>query len=411
MYISDLHIGDARAKDLWPDHDRTDAEQREIDKLVDTDYIQKFTEFVSANNITADYLVLPGDMSQNGEHAQLELASSVIERVAEALKIGLDNVVYVPGNHDPDWEMMRRRCTTDFYKNLRYIAFQDENLVFGRIGSRSRGDVLAEPCFSVWDHPDITVVGYNSSWEDEPKQSPHHGSIREEHLKQLRDYLRGTDLSGSRVKLFLVHHHLFHHSDPDPNYQDFSVMRNAEHLLELLRAYKFDLVIHGHKHWPKFGIDNTNLISPIAILGAGSFSAQIYPGWEGKVNNQFHIVEVEGRDSGSETVFGHVYSWTYLAAHGWVPSEERNGIAHKSPFGSHYQAHEVQKTLRPFIESELAVNSVIRWSEIVTKLPHLAHLNDGVRKHVLNELSESLNFICHPMPDDLFLAKIANGRV
>lgn len=400
--ISDLHIGYARAKDLWPIQDRTSQEQQVFDKLVDTNYREGFLNFIREKEISADYLVVPGDISNSGQHAQLQLASIIISEIAEALRVVPENVLYVPGNHDLDWEMMKRTDPTNFYKGIRYVALRDERLIFEQIMQRGNGHMLDEPCFSSWDYSNLVAVGYNSSWEDGPEKQPHHGAIIENHRLRLEKYLAEIDLSPSRLRLFIVHHHPYHYSDPDPDYPDFSLMTNAPNLMDTLRSYNFDLIIHGHKHWPKFTVDY-NLTFPIAILGAGSFSARIYGEWQGKVDNLFHLIKVEGRDRDKNHILGKVLSWTYLSGWGWKESQKLNGIVHKYPFGSYYQQEELEKAIKPILEREFNVSRAIEWSKIIEELPYLEHLTPEQNEQVLNRLSEEMGFDCHRTPDVIIL--------
>lgn len=406
--ISDLHIGRARAKDLWPIQARTPEEQVELDRLPDSDYINKFKQFIINRDFQADYLIIPGDISNTAQHAQFDLASSVILEIAEVLKVSSDKILYVPGNHDLDWQMMNRQDQdpTNFYKELRYIALKDNKLIFEQIMGEIDGHVLTEPWFSVWNYSNLFVIGYNSAWEDTPTASPHHGSIKQDHLLKIDSLLSKQDIASSKLKLFLVHHHPFNYSDPDPDFRDFSAMGNADNLLSLLRKYKFDLVIHGHKHWPRFLIDHTNGIFPIAVLAAGSFSAQIYGGWEGKVNNQFHLIKIGGRNKNNGTIYGKVLSWTYLAAHGWIPSKENNGIEHVSPFGSYFAPEEVKETIQKLVRKAFTTKTHVQWSELVKGADHLKNLNTAFRDHILTELESEKEFMKHPIETDIIFLKL-----
>jgi predicted phosphodiesterase len=404
--MSDLHIGRARAKDLWPHQERTPERQREFEtQIIDTNYRQRFLDFVRTEKISADYLVIPGDISNEGQHAELHLASTIIREVADGLGVESGKILYVPGNHDSDWEMMKRVDPTGFYKSIRYIALNDETLVFHEMTTCGEGNMLRDPCFTVWDNSELLVIGYNSSWDDNPFTNPNHGAIKSNHLKELEDFLHRVDLSENRLRLFLVHHHPLNYSDPDPDYSDFSAMTNAENLMALLRTANFDMIIHGHKHWPRFTVDNTNFIFPIVVLCAGSFSAQIYAGWNGKVDNQFHLVNVEGRDADSRHVFGEVLSWTYLASWGWIPSREHNGIIHINPFGSYYQPTEIEKALKPILQRKFDAGETVYWSKLTSDLPHLKHLPPVLKSHVLDSMSLTMGFVCHPIPGDTLILR------
>jgi len=59
----------------------------------------------------------------------------------------------------------------------------------------------------------------------------------------------------SQLRLFVVHHHPIQYSEPYPDipaFVDFSILSNAGNLHALLRKHNFDILIHGHRHVPKF---------------------------------------------------------------------------------------------------------------------------------------------------------------
>jgi hypothetical protein len=184
-------------------------------------------------------------------------------------------------------------------------------------------------------------------------------------------------------------------------------MTNAARLLDILRINRFDFLIHGHKHNPFFQTIAVNGDFPLAVLSAGSFSAELDRRWSGFVNNQFHLVTIDGRDPSSGYVFGSVNSWTYLAGHGWVPSREHNGIQHVHPFGHYLQPAQLKKKLRTDIQSHLLKANYVLWNSIVTKYPKFAYLPPSLLNTVLDELSLELGFTCHHGSQGLILLKEA----
>src|SRR5262249_13902779 len=148
------------------------------------------------------------------------------------------------------------------------------------------------------------------------------------------------------VRLFLVHHHPVAYDSPVDGPPDFSQMVNCEELFKLLRRYYFDLVIHGHTHQPRFHTLQAESSIPIGVLAAGSFSLQLPAEWQGKVNNQFHMLTIDGRDPATHCVQGELASWTYYFGHGWSPSTlDREGIAHTEPFGAYVGPHDCRTLL------------------------------------------------------------------
>lgn len=98
--IGDLHIGRAaRALDLCPYEDNGNAPDR--------DYLGAFDQLLSQYRISADYLLIAGDITDRGQPDEVKLASDVVSRIAKALTVPEERVFLVPGNHDADWEVLK----------------------------------------------------------------------------------------------------------------------------------------------------------------------------------------------------------------------------------------------------------------------------------------------------------------
>ena len=403
--LSDLHVGiGARARDLCPEGLKT--------KAVESGYKDKFIEFLKKQSIRADYLVLPGDISHFAQPVEVQMASQIVLEVAETLKVEPERIVFVPGNHDVDWTVLRVPDSTGVRSKQRYDALRHEKWAFAGIMEKGNPHVLDPPYFSVWEFGDLLAVGYNSSWKDNPKEAIHHGAIDNLHLDALDEDLAKIDMSSSRLRMFLVHHHPIQYSDPVSDPPDFSVMTNAGNLLSLLQKYKFDLLIHGHKHIPKFQTYIVNASSPLAILCSGSFSVLLDTRWSGHVNNQFHMVYVEGRDDQLKHVYGRVESWTYLCGAGWVQSKSHNGIRHYEPFGIYIQPEELKKTLRPILQNKFSNKDFVVWPDILSEVAQLRFLPPERVTDVLNSLSADIGFKLHgELPTDLILLKTGGHDV
>jgi 3',5'-cyclic AMP phosphodiesterase CpdA len=382
--VSDLHVGaKARATDLCPHPDPVASE---------SGYRANFVSFLLENEITADYLILPGDVSNAADPSEFELASEIVKEIAETLKLAFDRIVFVPGNHDVDWSVLKSPDPTGFRRTQRYAPLTHPSWIFHQILTRCVGGVITDGSyFGSWMYPDLVVVGYNSSFDDDPLKSVHHGLVAQKHLKDLDLFLQTIDLSSSRLRVFLVHHHPLQYSDPVPDEPDFSAMTNAQNLLAVLQKHQFDLLIHGHKHCPQFDTYSVGAGFPLAVLCAGSFSIILDTRWHGYVNNQFHLVTVEGREAAASTIYGVVESWAYLAGNGWLPSSPSNGITHKVPFGTYVQPNVLMASLQPIIEQAVRDKGFVTWTSIVTKRPELQFLPALRITETLDRISTKLS--------------------
>lgn len=391
--ISDLHVGSgSRAADLWPSGTGASLDPR---------YLENFLAFLTKSSIEADLLILPGDVAHLAQPDEFELASQVLFKIADALKVSHDRIYYVPGNHDVDWSVLAKLSPdpTGLRLAMRWAPLRNPPWLFDKILRRGHRHLLDEPfAYTTWSTPSAFVLGFNSASHDLPDSKVHHGLVTQETLDDARAHLAGQDLSGV-VRIGLVHHHPLQYSDPVPNEPDFSAMTNAGNLLNLLHDFKFDLLIHGHKHAPRLTTQVINNCFPMVVVGAGGFSVRLDPRWSGLVNNQFHLVRVEGRDS-SGCTRGELVSWTYLSGHGWVPSETSNGIAHRVPFGTHVGEHELELRIAPVITSALSTSSYVEWKTVVAAVPEIAFIAPDTTARIVDRLSVSLNFRRHGTPPD-----------
>lgn len=399
--MSDLHIGyGARAKDLSPYADS---------KAIETDYKKIFLAFIKKQKIKADYLVITGDISDRAQPSEFNLASGLIKEVAKELKVALKHVLFIPGNHDVDWAELSIADTTGFRRKQRYAPLSNKEWIFSKIMRAGKKDLLLPPHFCVWELEDIIAVGYNSAWHDDPSITTHHGLIADEHLRELNEYLSAITLPDSKLRVFLVHHHPVQYSDPIADEPDFSAMTNAEKLLTTLRSKHFDLLIHGHKHVPNFKTHIIDSEFPLVILGSGSFSAQMDTRWSGLVNNQFHVITIDGRDTKNQCINGFLESWTYICGRGWKPSDISNGIRHKLLFGTYILPYELLSTLRPIIKTRLETRDYITWQKLLSEIPDLANLKyllPGILIEVLDTLAIELSFHRHgDSADEIVLLK------
>lgn len=392
--ISDLHIGEtARSKDLSP---------YQTGPLTDENYLGRFEKFVRDQSLRADFLIVPGDVTNRATTEEFELASNLILRVANAFNLTEEKILFVPGNHDKNWSI---QPTGDIQVDLdlMYQNIRRDDLIFQRIFERSSYK-CPNSKWSIWEYDNFLVVGYNSAWHDGANARPHHGLVEAEALAEIEVQLRQLDTTQSKLKLLLIHHHPIGYSNPIPELPDFSVMTNAENLLRMVSRFRFDLIIHGHRHMPHFSPHLNNNNHPIVILGAGSFSYQLDHTYQGHAGNLFHILEINCRDVDTQTILGKVNSWAYLSGHGWGPSNPSTGIHHCVGFGSYTNPNVLKSHIRPMVIEEKNRINYVQWKKIVEIDQKLAYLNPECIMDVFGELAVELGMTRWGNgPDDLLL--------
>lgn len=326
--ISDLHIGPkARRFDLQPSGKAESGV---------APYLDEFSRFVLKEKLSAQYLVVPGDVANAAHPAEYALAGTKINEIAEMLGVTRSNIIFVPGNHDVCWPV--QNLGTDFWRSKKFLPMRE---VLPDTLQHDRADCAAlfEPPYAmIRDFGDVLLVLVNSAYKDDApdpdsktKAAPHHGSFAPESAAFLEEQL-GCIKAHSGFVVLVTHHHILPVVDPDPYWEDFSMMNNSGLLLDLAARANVDLVIHGHKHWPNFQTYQNNPHPLFAVLSAGSFSANIDESLSGRVFNKFHLIEMDGRDTAGNAC-GKVRSWSYHSGLTWLPSNRENGIASCEPFG------------------------------------------------------------------------------
>jgi 3',5'-cyclic AMP phosphodiesterase CpdA len=384
--ISDIHVGPhARSDDLTPG--TSDALRKER-------FLERFGEHVKNHDLKADYLIVSGDITSRAEAAEFKHASDVVLNVAGHLGVDEDRIFFVPGNHDVDWSVLAAATNAEqqeFRWTQRYAPITAQPTMFSRRGSGATGSLFQEPYAAVWSTGDLLVAGVNSAWHDCPTAVTHNGKAAQASLdwldKELSKHARGD--AGLRV--FVVHHHPIQYSAPYPDTDDFSIMTNAENLLGLLRTHKFDVLVHGHKHVPRFSTQLVQSDYPLHVLGAGSFCAELGSVYSGSVTNQFHLIHVHGRLGPGSRVVGFLESWAFLGPNGWLESSHRhNGIHDRMGFGYYLSSVDVEHEVFTIAQAKLGEKDYLRWSDLAKEVPGLSYVPPTTVRDVLLTVSTKL---------------------
>lgn len=392
--ISDLHIGaQARSEDFCTKHEVKARKKPYSEK----DYLGQFKKLVDTKELTAEYLFVSGDISSVADKREFELGSKVVCEIAELLTVKQENIFFVPGNHDVDWGVLKAGGDPDLRDSQRYDPLKLGSTIFDDLNKRASGDLLSDPYFCSWNNEDICVVAYNSAWNDRPESVVHCGEISREHIDQIGEHIEKLEGIDGKLKVFLVHHHPLPYSNPISEH-DFSAMQNSDILLDVLSRNKFDLLVHGHKHNPKFRIQMFEEGAPLIILGAGSFSVALGTEWTEHVHNQFHLIDVHGRQK-NNFIKGRVVSWAYTCVQGWNESSVKTGIEHERSFGSYLVADDIKAKVVSTIKREIKKKGWIKWSELWEVDSEYRYLSVQLVMRIIKELSEEMGLEYHRHED------------
>ena len=339
--ISDLHVGQgARCEDLYvaPENDVTAGRP-----VLDKNFLSSFSTVAAslrADHGEIDFLCVTGDITNEARPEEFRHASSAILKIAASLGLCEDQILFVPGNHDVNWPILQLGSDS-LYRTMRYAPIQEGHLFKTRNDQLlSGGNLFDEPYCGIWDLARVTVIAFNTAEHDGPKpiEGEHYGRISLSAFDHAHAYLSHADTPNDKLRVCLIHHHPKLYQEVREHWPDFSALSNAENLLKLLDEFRFDLVVHGHRHFPNVSTSAGDNAHPVTIIGCGSFSARLDSKWFGSVTNHFHIVDVDRVSDVAQGARsqGYVRSWSYdLKKRGWFASHERTGIRHIRPFGAH----------------------------------------------------------------------------
>lgn len=369
--ISDVHVGvEAKSQDLCPKALVKRGARAQFEAKP-KNYVDEFIAFVKKEKLSADYLLVPGDVTDTGCPIAVKMASEFLERVRAALHVKKPHVLFVPGNHDVDWDMFDSKDDDAIKWSHRYIAFESDKYIFSSINKRGRGNLLKDSFYKIWNYKDLIVLGYNSSSTDTPSCKTHAGEIVVSHIKAIDKQLGRYKVDG-KLRVCLLHHHLKKYSSPHETERDFSAADNAVDFLKVLEEHRFDLIVHGHRHHSFLDANSDG----VPILCAGSFSAQVTTAWEGVATNQFHLIDID-KSGKRNRAHGIIRSWSNTI-NGWVESEEKRGshaVGYSRGFGISLKDQTVATKVCNVCETFVRRGRTFWWKRnVVKKMPKLRYL-------------------------------------
>jgi 3',5'-cyclic AMP phosphodiesterase CpdA len=403
VVLSDLHTGTASIAQDFTLGDSTNG--------VKLGYLDDFKAIVEKENIKADYLIVPGDITHRAEHLEFELAALNIQKCAEILNVPAENIFFVPGNHDSHWDSEKDSTEKGEPANLviaskyRYIA---NNPFFKSIKARAiTGSFYEEPFFTFWSDDKTNIIGVNSAVFDTYDKKPHHGSVRQVDLNKLEAAILKYKINTSeKVNILVLHHHPITHPDLPFESADLSMVQNASQIMELSTKYNFDFVIHGHKHIPRLQLFMDAYQHPVNVFCAGSFSARIDDRFFQGVPHTFHVIEVDEFCPTYNTPQGVVKSWFHYTGHGWITHESPNGIPHTEFFGNRMDKLKLTSELEAIIKDKLSITNAVRWSEIIKINEDIRYSPRKLLDQIISDLASKLDFVVYDtpsIPDEQFI--------
>ncbi|MGH8546797.1 MAG: metallophosphoesterase family protein [Gammaproteobacteria bacterium] len=349
--LSDLHAAptnkDNRVSWLCGDTPRRPAKGHPVTSLA---------EFIREHGLTADYVLVPGDISDKCNRPGFPIAWDAIHEVARHLNAR--RVTATTGNHDIDSRQLHGKHPFEVVKSMLGDSYPFEGPAQQSFWSHH---------FALLHEDPLVLLVINSAASHTNIEDAKRGAIDESTLERLESELQEFDKSNSNpndLRVALCHHHPHQHSGI--GLPDSELMKYGDHLLAILEAHSFGLVVHGHKHHPSLEFAAGGANSP-AVFAAGSFSATMSSDLSTTSRNLFHILSI---NLFRGQLCGTINSWQFHFLRGWTPSHE-NAADFPARSGFGYRGSLEQLAARVCATLDTYPTG---WDDLVSRIPEVQYL-------------------------------------
>lgn len=331
-----------------------------------------------------DLIIAPGDFTNMANKQGFISGWNYVLEIKKILKA--NDIVATLGNHDVDSGNNYSDYSLEIAKGIKQdFPLKDE---------LQQNEFWSKGC-TFYEQDFCRILVINSCHFHYSRKIAGSGKVDEDMLNYIDSYLE--DKIDGKIQIALVHHHPIDHSRQKLGEYDKIV--NADDLLNLLGKYKFDLIIHGHKHDPLLRYYNTTQTSfKIPVFSSGSFASSSNNLWCG-ARNFFHIIEI-GKDE--DIVSGEIHSWTYFPQNGWKFIYDESAFPPYSGFGNNLRIQEILEKIYVFMDTPSK-----DWSELQSAVPEVKYLIPQEMEELHRELKNRgffLDAVIGNFPQKIFKA-------
>lgn len=256
-----------------------------------------------AEVLTAAPLIIcvTGDLATEATHDEFVEAEKFLRALADTAingkKITMEAIFVVPGNHDVAYTKPtieeRLQEWIAFYNRLYkpkkpFVAHDDQHydLVMLHDRTKTAGAYI------------LTINSALYVQKDTPEQD--RGNVDDKQLKRIETLLKKVPKKQLRdsIRIAILHHHPILIPALAEADRSYDAVINSGPLLELLRKYGFQVVLHGHKHNPHTFTDDTRpafgdtTTTPLFVIAGGSIGSKELP--EGpKTGNTYNRISLK----------------------------------------------------------------------------------------------------------------------
>jgi orotate phosphoribosyltransferase len=311
IHISDLHVMLHTEENGEPIKSElksmltTDADK----KVKGEDYLKKIAKHILDNYKGFElYLIVTGDISDHALKEEFEYAIDFLNLLIGQLKINLDNVLLIPGDHDVNWFDCKtaflndNKQKKDFEYIEKYKQFSDFYLKFKNVEFQINDTITG---ILELKQEKIVFIGINSNYKIGFRGG--YGNVEIERFRSELDNINAKYHEYSKIAVF--------HSNIIPFYEkkingqwDES---NRNEVIDILKEYQFKASMFGNEHTSGSREEDEFYYIESGSLTMCDTKSQSFKVFEIKndrnelslIQNLHHLIDID-RNS------GNTWSWT-----------------------------------------------------------------------------------------------------
>jgi 3',5'-cyclic AMP phosphodiesterase CpdA len=304
VHLSDVHFGTTHrfANSVTPDGDTVVDGPGLLDSIA-ADVTSRLDATVEG--LCPILICITGDLTETASVDEFDEAATFVRGLEKRLSALGARVVLTPGNHDVLWTN-----NSPAKRLLHWRAFLRDDLRIDGVGLD--GQEYAKVHTEFLESHGVIVAAINSAafvQKDTPET--HRGRLSDEGLKQLEAQLSTleSDVFRSSIRVAIVHHHPILIPDLAEPRRRYDAIVDGGFLMKVLRAHRFHLVLHGHKHLPyHFSEDSHAAYStvepreqrPIFVVCGGSVGSKELSDRMAAPTNFYNLIWVKWLPSSQE---------------------------------------------------------------------------------------------------------------
>lgn len=267
----------------------------DIDGSPFTNPIKALKKLLLEKEIKCDLVLCPGDIADKADPQGLSTGWTYLEYIQNVT--GSSLLLATVGNHDVNVKCVDGEDPCGKLKN-----FEVNYPVPDKGGIRTQ---YWQEDFCLVKHNRILILVFNSCHSHRNTVSSRTSHITLDQIGRMKAALTEINSEDFDYKIALCHHHPINHGNLDNH--DTDLISNGDDFVKLLESFKFQVIIHGHKHEPKLSYKDS---MPIFCSGSLSSTQNVY---DLRIENTFHIMDIVPGKS-----MGKIETWVLIPRKGWV---------------------------------------------------------------------------------------------